>query len=320
MSAPSKKYLKGPTKATNSGSPLSLSALERHLQLIESCTTPIAMTTSGSIRLNKTFALFKRTGRQKWYQLLADRSADLRQSSLANCIDHTLLKPDTIESQIRKLTNECQTFQFAAACVPPNYLKLTASALKKSDTKPITVVGFPLGYQHHKVKLLEAKQALKDGALELDFVQDISLIKTKQHKALLACFQSWRKQTTLPIKVILETSLLTPLEIIECSAIAAWAKLDFVKTSTGFGSRGASIDDVLLMHIGLIAAELSNNKLTPHFTQIKASGGIKNSTDAYHYLALGVSRLGTSQSITIIGETDSKNPKTSKTKQEEPRY
>jgi len=212
---------------------------------------------------------------------------------LASYIDHTQLRPDATAEQVAQLCDEARNYGFAAVCVPPCYVQLAKERLGPGSlVKVATVIGFPLGYQHAKVKLLETHQAIADGAVELDVVMNISAFKSGKYAEVekeLADLASFCHLNKAELKVIIETALLTSEEIEKACAICVAAEADYVKTSTGFAARGASPDDIKLMR-----------RVLPNHMKIKASGGIKTFTDAEILIRAGADRLGCSASVKIV--------------------
>jgi deoxyribose-phosphate aldolase len=205
-------------------------------------------------------------------------------------IDHTLLKATATTSDIIKLCQEAITYKFFSVCVNSCYVSLAAEHLKNSNVKVCSVIGFPLGAMSTKAKVSEAKEALKNGAEEIDMVMNIGFLKSKDFESVwkdIEAVKSIMPNNTL--KVILETCYLESDEIIKASELAIKGGADFIKTSTGFGSRGASLQDVKLM-----------KSVAKSSTKIKASGGIKDAKTALEYINLGAERLGTSSGIAII--------------------
>ena len=210
-------------------------------------------------------------------------------------IDHTLLKPTATKNDIIQLCNEAKKHDFFSVCVNSSYVKLAKKELKKTDVKICSVIGFPLGAMSAKAKVYEAKQALKDGADEIDMVINVGFLKSKAFKKVEKEIRSIKKiMPKNTLKVILETCYLDESEIKKASELALKAKADFIKTSTGFGTRGATIEDVKLMK------SVAKDKM-----KIKASGGIKDFKTAKEYIDLGVERLGTSSGIAIVSGTKS---------------
>ena len=215
---------------------------------------------------------------------------------LAALLDHTLLRPDCTEAQVVQLCQEARIHGFASACVPPCYVPLAARELSGAGVAVCTVIGFPLGYNSPRVKFREAEIALAEGATELDVVLNISALKSGQYDAVRAEIEDLTDLAEVRdalLKVIIETALLTEEELETAARLCAEAGAHFVKTSTGFASRGASVADV----------ELLRRVLPPH-VRIKASGGIRTRSQALALLAAGADRLGTSNSLAILQEDD----------------
>lgn len=216
---------------------------------------------------------------------------------LAATLDHTLLRPDCTEAQIMQLCQEARLHGFASACVPPGYVPLAARELSGSGVAVCTVIGFPLGYNNPRVKFKEAEIALGEGATELDVVLNISALKSGQYDAVRAEIEDLADLADVHdaiLKVIIETALLTEEEMETAARLCAEAGAHFVKTSTGFASRGASVADVELLR-----------RVLPASIRIKASGGIRTRAQALALLAAGADRLGTSNSLAILQEDDS---------------
>lgn len=213
-------------------------------------------------------------------------------------IDHTLLKPTATFDQISKLCEEAKKYEFASVCINPCFVKFAAEQLKDSSVKVCTVIGFPLGNTSTQAKVDEAKQALKDGADEFDMVLNQSWIKSNKIEDAQADIAAVRKAIgDKLLKVILETCNLSDDEIAKASKISEEAKADYVKTSTGFGSAGATPEAVKIMK-----ANISDQ------VKIKASGGIRDLETAEMYINLGVSRLGASSGVQIMqGKTSNQN-------------
>ena len=206
-------------------------------------------------------------------------------------IDHTLLKPTATETDIITLCNEAKTHSFFSVCVNSSYVQLVASQLESSPVKVCSVVGFPLGAMSTQAKVAEAKQAVIDGANEIDMVINIGELKSKAFDTVWQDIEAVKKAIpTTTLKVILETCYLDELEIIKASELAVNSGADFIKTSTGFGTDGATVNAIKLMK--------SVTKDTA--VKIKASGGIRDTKTALKYINLGVDRLGTSSGIAIV--------------------
>ncbi|HIC32402.1 MAG TPA: deoxyribose-phosphate aldolase [Flavobacteriaceae bacterium] len=216
-------------------------------------------------------------------------------NSLNTYIDHTLLKATATEQDIINLCNEAKTHQFFSVCVNSCYVSLAKTQLKDTDVKVCSVIGFPLGAMSTKAKVEETKQALKDGADEIDMVLNLGFLKSKNFDAVWQDIEAVKQvMPNNTLKVILETCYLEEIEIIKASELAINSGADFIKTSTGFGTGGATINDVKLMKS---VAEKSNVK-------IKASGGIRDTETAISYIEAGAERIGTSNGIAIV--TDQK--------------
>ncbi len=208
-------------------------------------------------------------------------------------IDHSLLRPTATASAIEALCREALEFEFYAVCIQPCYVALAKKILKNSEVKIANVIGFPLGANTTKVKVFEARDCIKNGADEIDMVLNIGWVKSGKFSAVEAEITAVKQEIgNKLLKVIIETCYLSDQE----KKQACWAVLnagaDFVKTSTGFGTAGASFEDVKL-----IKETLGNN------IKIKASGGIKNKETAKRYIELGVSRIGTSSGVNYVKES-----------------
>ncbi|MBN23342.1 MAG: deoxyribose-phosphate aldolase [Bdellovibrionaceae bacterium] len=223
------------------------------------------------------------------------------QESLARKIDHTLLKPDATPEQIRKVCEEARKYQFATVCVNSSYVKTVADLLKGSATVPIAVVGFPLGASSTASKVFETNEAIKNGAGEIDMVINIGALKAKDYAHVLDDISAVVDAAApVPVKVILETAELTQEEKVIGCALTKAADAAFVKTSTGFASGGATVEDIELMR-RIVGDEMG----------VKASGGIRTQEDAKKMIQAGASRIGASASVAIVTGTsekkDSKN-------------
>ncbi|GAA4348705.1 deoxyribose-phosphate aldolase [Hymenobacter saemangeumensis] len=214
--------------------------------------------------------------------------------SLATRIDHTLLRPDATEAHIVQLCEEARAHGFATVCVPPCYVALATEKLADSGVGICTVVGFPLGYASSTIKFKEAEAALYDGATELDMVINISALKSGKADAVQAEILDLADLCHVhqaQLKVIIETALLSSEEIVLACQLCVAGEADFVKTSTGFASRGASIEDVRLMRQHL-----------PETVRIKAAGGIRTREAALALVEAGADRIGSSNSMALIAE------------------
>jgi deoxyribose-phosphate aldolase len=213
---------------------------------------------------------------------------------ISNYIDHTILKPTTTVADIERICAEAKEYDFAAVCIPPLFVKKAKELVTGSNVKVATVIGFPFGYSAIEAKVAEIVLAIIDGVDELDVVINISAIKNNDWQ-----FLAYEVNSLLPIirnknkliKVIIESGILTDDEIIKCCSIYGTAGVDFMKTSTGYAEKGATIDAVRLMKSHL-----------PGNIRIKASGGIKTYTFAKQLIDAGATRLGCSSSIQIVKE------------------
>lgn len=213
---------------------------------------------------------------------------------LARIIDHTNLRPEATPEQVMKLCQEGREFGFAAVVVNPCYVASAVSHLQGSAVRVVTVAGFPLGTNLTRVKCLEAEEALRQGAREIDMVLHIGALKAGNRDAVLSDVHSVAEVTHAHgglLKVILETGLLTDDEKRSACEISVEAAADFVKTSTGFLGRGATVADVALMR-----------RIVGDAIGVKASGGIRTAAEARAMVAAGASRLGTSSGVSIIRE------------------
>lgn len=205
-------------------------------------------------------------------------------------IDHTLLKPDASQEQIETLIEEAKKYDFASVCVNPTWVAFAAQALKGTDVKVCTVIGFPLGANTPEVKAFEAEDAIQNGADEIDMVINIGALKSQDYelveKDIRAVVEA--AKGTL-VKVIIETCLLTEDEKVKACQIAQKAGADFVKTSTGFSTGGATVADVALMR-----------KTVGPNMGVKASGGARSYEDALAFIKAGATRIGASSGVAIM--------------------
>jgi deoxyribose-phosphate aldolase len=209
---------------------------------------------------------------------------------LENYIDHTLLKPSATTENIIQLCDEAKKYNFFAVCVNGSFVKLAKRELINSNVKIAAVVGFPLGATAISIKVLETKTYINDGADEIDMVINIGMLKSKDFKYVENEIIAVKNELgDRVLKVIIETCYLTDEEKRVVCKIAMKAGADFVKTSTGFGTNGATIADVKLIK------EVLKGQLS-----IKASGGISDKETALNYISLGVTRIGTSSGIKIV--------------------
>jgi deoxyribose-phosphate aldolase len=210
---------------------------------------------------------------------------------IAKMIDHTNVKGDATEDDIKKLCSEALQYNFASACVTPTNVVLTSKLLKYSDVKVCAVIGFPLGVQTPKTKAFEAMEVVSKGASEIDMVMNIGGLKSDREELVKEDIQGVVESAGDKIvKVILETALLTDEEKIRACVIAKKAGADFVKTSTGFGGlSGATVEDVSLMR-----------KTVGSKMGIKAAGGIRNLKTSLAIINVGATRIGTSTGVQIM--------------------
>lgn len=212
--------------------------------------------------------------------------------SLNRKIDHTILKADATKADVEKLISEAVEHQFYSVCINPTWVKLASELLAKEPVAVCTVIGFPLGANTTAVKAFETRDAIANGADEIDMVINIGELKANNQAAVKADIEAVvaeAKDKAL-VKVIIETALLTSAEIETASRLTKEAGADFVKTSTGFSTSGAKLEDVALMR----------QTVGPKMG-VKASGGIHNQAEAEAMVAAGATRLGTSASIAIVG-------------------
>lgn len=209
-------------------------------------------------------------------------------------IDHTVLKADTKKEAITKLCQEAKEYQFASVCVNPTWVSYCAKELKDCDVKVCTVIGFPLGANTSTTKAFEASEAISNGADEVDMVINIGAMKDANYdlvlediKAVVAAAQG------KCVKVILETCLLTKEEIKKACVLCKEAKATFVKTSTGFSTGGATVEDVKLM-----------KETVGEDLEVKASGGVRSYEDMVNVVNAGATRIGTSAGITLVNKEE----------------
>ena len=209
--------------------------------------------------------------------------------SYAQYIDHTVLKADTTQESLLRFCSEAKQYHFASVCVNPCNVAFVARQLEGSGVKTAAVVGFPLGANKTGIKAAEAREAIADGASEIDMVINVAALKDGEEETvyqdILAVRKACEKKT---LKVIIETCLLTDEEKRTACRLAEKAGADFVKTSTGFSTGGATAEDVALMR-GEVGTRLG----------VKASGGIRDKETAQRMIDAGASRLGTSATIAI---------------------
>lgn len=214
---------------------------------------------------------------------------------ILSLIDHTLLKPEASADQIIRLCEEAADHGFASVCVNGSYVPLAAKQLSGIPTKVCTVVGFPLGAMDATVKAYEAERAIEQGADEVDMVMNIGALKSRDlrslHHDIAAVVLACHAYEGVICKVIIETALLTDDEKTIACQIAKEARADFVKTSTGFSTGGATLEDVRLMR-GVVGQEVG----------VKAAGGVRSLADAIAMVEAGANRLGASAGVAIARE------------------
>ncbi len=212
-------------------------------------------------------------------------------NNIAKMIDHTLLKADATKEQIHTLCLEAKEYSFASVCVNPSWVPYCADLLKDTDVKVCTVIGFPLGANTPETKAFETRNAIENGASEVDMVINIGALKSGNEELVEKDIKSVieaAKGKALT-KVIIETSLLTEDEKVRACKIAVKAGADFVKTSTGFSTGGATPEDVALMR-----------KIVGPKIGVKASGGVRSVDDAEAMIQAGASRIGASSGVKIV--------------------
>ena len=214
-------------------------------------------------------------------------------------IDHTLLKATATKAEIKVICDEAKKYNFYAVCVNGSYVPYVKEELKDSGVNIAAVIGFPLGAMSTKAKVFEAEQAVRDGATEIDMVIQIGKLIDGDYEYVENDIREIKKAIgDNVLKVIIETCYLTDDQKKKACELALNAKADYVKTSTGFGTGGATFEDVKLMK------EVVGNK-----AQVKASGGVKNFKTVKKYIELGATRLGTSSGIEIIKGIEIKDEK-----------
>jgi deoxyribose-phosphate aldolase len=211
--------------------------------------------------------------------------------NLPSMIDHTLLRADATKAEITKLTTEAKTYHFASVCVNPTWVAYAAEQLKGTDVKVCTVIGFPLGASTSAVKALEAKDAIANGATEIDMVINIGALKDGNNEFVESDMKAVVEAAANKaiVKVIIETCLLTDEEKVLACELAVKAGVDFVKTSTGFSTGGATVEGVALMR-----------KTVGDRAGVKASGGVRNLEDMKLMIEAGATRIGASSGVKIM--------------------
>ena len=226
----------------------------------------------------------------------------MNKDQLVKLIDHTLLKPNVLDQQIEVLCAEAKDYGFFSVCINPSYISLAKRLLAGTDVKVCTVIGFPLGANTTKTKLFEAEDALALGADELDYVVNVSDVLNERYDFIKKEMQQFARlkdrQQGILIKIILETCYLNKEQISTLCQLTKESGLDFVKTSTGFGSGGATTEDVASMR-NSVGLELG----------VKASGGIRSYADVLKMVAAGATRIGASAGVAIVTEADAAGAK-----------
>ncbi|MGG1660872.1 deoxyribose-phosphate aldolase [Brevibacillus sp. NRS-1366] len=215
---------------------------------------------------------------------------------LSGMIDHTLLSADATKAEIAKLTAEAKKYEFATVCVNPAFVSYAAKQLADCNVKVCTVIGFPLGATTSETKAFEAKNAINNGAAEIDMVINIGALKAGEHEAVEKDIRAVvaAADGKALVKVILETSLLTDEEKIRACELSLKAGADFVKTSTGFSGGGATVADVKLMR-QTVGDQMG----------VKASGGVRSLDDMKKMMEAGATRIGTSSGVKIMAGEES---------------
>lgn len=211
--------------------------------------------------------------------------------NIAQYIDHTILNADATKADIQRVCEEAKEYNFKTVCIQPYWVKYAKEILGDSKVGVTTVIGFPLGANTTEIKVAEAKLAVAEGASDVDMVINIGALKSEDYDTVLKDIQAVVDAVTgqAIVKVILETSLLTKSEKIRASELAKQAGADFVKTSTGFSTGGATLDDVQLM-CATVGPDMG----------VKASGGVRTFEDAKAMIEVGATRIGASSGISII--------------------
>ena len=220
------------------------------------------------------------------------------ESSLATLIDHTLLKPEATSDELKTVCSEAKTHRFKAVCVNTSWIEFVASELRGSPSLPICVVGFPSGVCDTQTKVFETERALARGAKEIDMVIHRGWLRERKWQDVLSDIQAVKRSCgATPLKVILETHLLTLEEKIAGTLLIRTAEADFAKTCTGFTAGGATAEDVSLLR-AIMGPQGG----------VKASGGVKNRADALRMIQAGANRIGTSSGISIISDSQTTSP------------
>jgi deoxyribose-phosphate aldolase len=255
-----------------------------------------------NVTWSKKMVKFSHQNLEQDYYFREELLNDFTSKKLTKLIDSTLLKQNIAKSQIDKLCQEAISFDFRAVCLPPCFVQQAKKLIENSSVQLCTVVAFPLGFQTLETKIYEIENALINGAEEIDFVQNVSLVKEENWSELKLEYQTVvHAAKDKLVKVILETALLTEEEIFQCSYLAASSGIHIVKTSTGFASRGALLSDIKIMRAALNKFQQE----TGIYVGIKASGGVRNNHDALQFIREGAIRIGTSSGIDIVNQRES---------------
>ena len=235
--------------------------------------------------------------------MVAEKNSKLvmEKTPLNKYIDHTILKPTCLVADIENLCAEAKQYDFAAVCVPPNFVKLAKEKLLGSTVQVATVIGFPFGYSATEAKIAEIILAMVDGADELDVVANISAIKNGDWTAIadeINHIMPIIRSKGKVVKIIIESGVLSDDEIIKCCDIYGIAGIDYLKTSTGYAEKGASVEAVKLFR-----------KHLPDQVQIKASGGIRDYATAKLMIDAGATRIGCSAGVAIVSGANTDNVK-----------
>jgi len=211
--------------------------------------------------------------------------------NIAQYIDHTILNADATEAAVRRICEEAKEYNFKTVCIQPYWVKYANELLEGTEVGVTTVIGFPLGANTTEIKVAEAKQAVAEGASDVDMVINIGALKSEDYDTVLSDIKAVVDAVAgkAIVKVIIETSLLTKSEKIRASELAKQAGADFVKTSTGFSTGGATLDDVQLMR-ATVGPDMG----------VKASGGVRTFEDAKAMIEVGATRIGASSGISIV--------------------
>lgn len=217
---------------------------------------------------------------------------------ISKYIDHTLLKADATKEEVQKLCLEAKEYDFKTVCINPTWIDYAAELLKGTDVGITTVIGFPLGANTSEIKAAEAKQAVEKGAADVDMVINIGALKSEDYTTVLNDIKAVVDAAAgkAIVKVIIETSLLTKTEKVRACELAKQAGAEFVKTSTGFSTGGATLEDIQLMR-ATVGPEMG----------VKASGGVRSYEDAVAMIEAGATRIGASSGIAIVEGAEKAN-------------